>query len=54
MSLPRGLVDSSQLEADFLHPGHRVTWLLNVACQTDRSLKQRAVALFGGVGLVLF
>lgn len=45
MSLPRGLVDNSQLEADFLHPGHRVTWLPKVACQTDHSLKQGAVAL---------
>ena len=54
MSLPRGLVDNSQLEADYLHPWHRVTWLLRVACQTDRSLKRGAVALFGGVGLVLF
>ena len=54
MSLPRGLVDTSQLEADFLHPGHCVTWLPKVAYQTDHSLKQGAVALFRRVGLVLF
>ena len=52
--LSRELVATSQLEADFLHPGHHVTWLPKVACQTDHSLKQGAVALFGPVGLVLF